>query len=198
MHTLEFNHETHQYFVDGRELPSVTTVLKPLSSIDKIPADVLARAAQFGQHVHTATEYHDKGTLELETLDGNLAPYVRGWEKFRVAHHLDDFTMIERRVFSLKYGYAGTLDRLGVWMIGKKKRAAIFDIKTGVISPTFGPQLAAYAKAIEEMYNLKIDRRFTVQLNPNNFKLIPHIDKQDFNIFMSCLNVYKFNRDFKG
>ncbi len=195
MHDIKFIHDTHQYFIDGVEFPSVTSILKPLNSFENVPPVVLDRAAQFGQHVHKATELYDQGILNEKTLDSNLVPYLEGWKLF-LASMPNDIILNEYRIFSLKYGYAGTLDRVVVFTSNEK--TALLDIKTGTESPTFGPQTAAYAKAIEEMIGLKTQQRFTVRLKPNDYRLISHTNKNDFNIFMSCLNVWNFKKKFKA
>lgn len=195
MNTIEFNQETHQYFIDGVEFPSVTTILKPIQNFGMVAPDVLARAAEFGRNVHTATEYYDRGTLDEDTLHEALVPYLNGWKKF-LAEKPMKFHLNEFKVFSLKYGYAGTLDRVGLFIVDGK--VVLIDIKTGMETRSFGPQTAAYASAVEEMLGLKVHKRFTVRLLPNDYRLIPHKSKNDFNIFKCCLGVYKFNQNFKG
>ena len=192
MNEIQFYPDTHQYFVDGVEYPSVTTILAPIQLFDFVNKDVLARAAEFGNHVHQACEMHDKGTLHEASLHPALVPFLDGWKKF-IFVMSPIFNLIESKVFSKKYGYAGTLDR--VLVLGGK--TVLVDIKTGVESPSFGPQTAAYRQAVEEMTAMKIHKRFTVQLSPGDYRLIEHKSKNDFNIFMSCLNVHNFNKNFK-
>ena len=53
-HDIEFIPETHQYIVDGKEVPSVTTILNYMSDVEygKIPQATLDQAARRGTLVH--------------------------------------------------------------------------------------------------------------------------------------------------
>lgn len=194
MHKFTFDPIEHKYFVDGVELPSVTTILKPLQDFSMVPRDVLKRAAEFGTNVHKACELYDKGTLDESNLDADLAPYLNGWKLFLYATRFAP-EIIERRVYSKRYKYAGTLDRAGSFP-GKKYLDEI-DIKTGVFSPAVGPQTAAYEKALLEMDEIKIKRRFVVLLRPNTFKMLQLSKKNNFNTFLSCLDIYNFNKNYR-
>ena len=193
MSKLTFDPEAHEYRLNGVKVPNVTGILSPLQDFSMIPPDVLARAAQFGKHVNEACEMYDNGVLDREELDPALDEYLAGWIMF-----LDvcrpEITMNESKVHSIKYGYAGTLDRAAFY----KKKLCQFDIKTGIRSAATGPQTAAYSKAHQEMTGERIKRRFTVLLRPNTFKLVEHPDKGDFNIFLSCLNIHNYLINFKS
>lgn len=192
MSEVKFDPELHEYHVDGVKFPNVTGILSPLSDFSMVPPDVLARAAQFGKHVHTACELYDNGNLDREALDPALDEYLAGWIKFQTLCPVE-IILNESLVYSLKYRYAGTLDRNAIY----QKKLCMFDIKTGIPTPAVGPQTAAYAKAHKEMTGEKIKRRFTVLLRPNDFKLVEHADKNDFNIFLSCLNLHNFINNHK-
>lgn len=182
---LEFIEDTHTYLLEGKELPSVTRCTGLLCDYGSVPADVLRAACEFGTNVHKATELWDQGDLDEDALDPALEPWLEGWKKFlsESGFHVRN---IESRVHSKKYGYAGTLDRDGI-LNGKM---VILDIKTPtVVNPSTGPQTAAYQQAVEEMTGEKIKGRYAVQLKANGYKLISYTDKNDFNTFLSCLNV---------
>lgn len=188
MHDLKFDAGEHKYFVDGVEIPSVTKILSPIQDFSMVPHDVLARAAEFGINVHKACELYDKGTLDESSLDENLVPHLGGWKAFLSATGFKP-EMIEKKVYCDKYKYAGTLDRTGVF--GGRKTLDLVDIKTGSIISGAGPQTSAYENAISE----KISRRFVVVLLPWTFKLLRLSNKADFNIFLSCLNIYNYNKN---
>ena len=71
---LLFDEEAHRYELDGRYIPNVTSIIKPLSTLDRVPAEVLARAAERGKAVHKACELHLLGDLDETTLDDEIAP----------------------------------------------------------------------------------------------------------------------------
>ena len=184
---ISFDPEKHEYRVNGIKYPNVTNILNPLTDLSSVHPDILARACEFGGHVHLACELYDHGNLDVDSLDPGLVPYLNGWKMFLDACK-PKFAQVEERVFSERYRYAGTLDRAGI-MDGKK---SIIDIKSGLHYPATGPQTVAYTKALEEMTGFRAVRRYTVQLSPDNFKLIQHADKNDFNIFLSCLNIHNY------
>jgi len=55
-----------------------------------------------------------------------------------------------------------------------------------------GPQTAAYEQAWKEQRKEKIEKRYIVKLVPNDFKLIPCTDKNDFQIFLYALQIYNW------
>jgi hypothetical protein len=79
---IHFDPAGHRYTVAGERWPSVTEVLDPLLELDGIPRAVLKAAAEFGTHVHMATDLFDKGVLDEPALDPHLAPYLAGWKLF--------------------------------------------------------------------------------------------------------------------
>lgn len=187
---LEFNSQDHIYTLDGVVVPSVTQCTALLTNYGAIPAHVLQAACDFGTNVHGATELWDGGVLDEEALDPALAPWLAGWKKFKAESGFE-IVATELRVHSAKYRYAGMLDRVGV-LNGKR---VIVDIKTPmVVSPSTGPQTAGYQQAYEELTGDKIKGRFAVQLSPDNYRLIPYKDPNDFNVFISCLNITNFRR----
>lgn len=192
MAVIKFDPDRHEYHVDGVKFPNVTGILSPLQDFSMIPPDVLARACQFGSHVHTACELYDQGNLDREALDPALDEYLAGWIKFLEMSQVE-IILNESKICSLKYKYAGTLDRGAIY----RKKRCLFDIKTGIESPATGPQTAAYAKADQEMTGERFRRRFTVLLRPNDFKLVEHADKNDFNVFLSCLNIHNYVKNHK-
>lgn len=189
---LEFIEETHTYLLDGVRIPSVTDCTDLLNDYSAVPVQVMKAAAEFGQHVHAATELWDQGNLDEGALDPALVPWLAGWKKF-VAESGFDVLAVEERVYSAKYRYAGTLDRRGI-LNGKP---VIIDIKTPTVVPaSAGPQTAGYQQAIEEMHGKKIKGRYAVQLKGDGtYRLYHYADKNDFNTFVSCLNVINWRND---
>ncbi len=192
---LEFTAEDHSYRLNGVSLPSVTQCTGLLCDYGNIPPAVLQAACDFGTNVHRATELFDLDDLDEDALSPALAPWLDGWKRFK---NESGFLVrdIESRVYSKTYGYAGTLDRVGV-LNGK---LVIIDIKTPtVVNPSTGPQTAAYQHAVEEMNKEKIKGRYALQLKGDGtYRLIPYADKNDFNVFLGCLNVINFRRKHHG
>jgi hypothetical protein len=184
LHGLTFDTENHVYGYRGRVIPSVTQILGAvLNEYAGIPPDVLERAADFGRHVHAATDLNDRGELDEDALDPQLLGHLKQWRRF-LSETGFVVTTIERRVFNKRLGYAGTLDREGLW----KNTSWVLDIKTGAVPKSVGPQLSAYQHALDPAPK----KRLCVALTANNYKLIPCDEPSDFSIFQSCLNVFNF------
>jgi hypothetical protein len=188
---LEFEPVAHAYTLTGRTVPGVSTVLRPLLKFDDIPAEVLEAARLRGQHVHEACHLHTVGGLVWDSLEDDVAAYVRGYLKFQTEAGFVTLAS-EVRVASLKYQFAGTLDLYGVFQRGE----AMVDMKaTAVLPRTVGPQTAAYKQALEETTGQKSKRRYCLHLKPEAYKLVEVSDGkgvQDFTVFLSALNIYRW------
>lgn len=190
---LDFNAERHEYRVDGELKPNVTRITGMMSSYAGVPADVLRRKADIGTAVHLATEYDDDGDLDDATLPDEIRGYVDAWRAFR-----RDTGWVteqsEQRVYSKRYGYAGTLDCIGHFERMKTVRPSVkcvVDKKaTFTIMPAVGPQVAAYAEAWNETNTPKVRRRFAALLRPNGTYLLHECgDATDFSVFLSGLTL---------
>lgn len=179
---LTFDEATHTYRMHGTVVPSVTTILKPLSNFSAIPAGVLAAASAFGTAVHKATELHDLGTLDFSLLDPALEPYLDAWVKFSRDYEVQ-WTDIESRVYHPAMRYAGTLDRRGI----VQNHMTTLDIKSSVVLyPSVGPQLAAYkaAKGIDAA----LDVRMGVQLKADGtYFAKTYTNRMDWPLFASLM-----------
>lgn len=142
-----FDEATHTYLVDGEEVPSVTTILKPLTdrSYGKVNPSVLEYARNRGTAVHEALENFDLGGgLEASPeIEGYIRAYLDWMEVYRPT-----WTDVEQIVYEDELGYIGTLDRAGRL---NGTEFSIVDIKTS--NPTKEAlvavcmQTAAYAIA---------------------------------------------------
>lgn len=190
---LQFDADKHEYRLDGAVVPSVTQVTDGLlTDLSMVPPDILRRAAEFGQAVHAACEYDDDGTLDEDSLDVSLLPYLAGYRKFK-AEAKPEVLANELKVYSRKYGFAGTLDR--VMRFGRGLPRCLVDLKTNTqLLPAVGPQTAAYQLAWEEMGNPALTKRFALQLLPNDYRLEPLTDPMDRHVFLSCLTVARWRK----
>lgn len=192
---LEFRPDTHEYLKGGIPVPGVTKILGAANLIDMsmVPRDILERAWAFGSAVHRATELDDQNNLDESVLDLALKPYLEAWRKFTRETSFK-ILAIEERVYSKKYGYAGTLDRRG--MLGGKH--TLVDIKTGADEGAATPiQLAAYERAWNEGKKTqeKIKERLVVRLKGDGTYVLPgngYFKKSDFSVFLSALTLYSW------
>ena len=186
---LQFDAATHTYTLAGRKLPSVSEIIAPLQDFSMVPADVLAAACEFGKNVHAACDLYNRDQLDWDSLDPALAPYVRAWVKF-----LEQTGAVviasECRVYDDQLGYAGTPDIILAW----GARTVVPDLKaTAVVPRTVGIHTSAYAKAYARMHECREPQRYCIHLQEDRFRSHKRDDPSDWSMFLSCLNVWKFN-----
>jgi hypothetical protein len=184
---LAFDEARHEYRLDGVPLPSVTQVLGILQDFGGVPAEVLARAAEFGRHVHLAVDLYNKRMLDEASLDPALAPYLADWHSF-LRDAAANVLKSECRLVDPKLGFAGTLDTV-VLIRGKR---VLVDVKTGQVPRTVGPQLAAYKHLYESTTHNRIHRRLCVQLTGEGYRVHEQNNPADWSVFLSALNCWRF------
>lgn len=187
-----FNPDGHVYTVEGRTVPSVTTVLEKagLTDFSMVNPVLLARKSRQGTLAHLATEYDDLGILDESTVSPRILPFLEAWRRFKKEFSFEP-QEIELPVYSAKYRYAGTLDRVGTI----KGELALIDLKTSsrVDLISVGPQTAAYEYAYKEWSGFdkrKKVKRYCVKLSPEgDYKLINCDNKNDFSVFIHALSI---------
>ena len=184
---LQFDPDKHIYTLNGIIIPSVTTILKPLSDYDGIPQEVLDYAAARGTAVHRACEIFNNGEEFAAPLDSVIEPYFSAWRKFFQEHNMK-ITASEQRLHHPTFKYAGSFDALAdingeEWLL---------DIKcTSKLMPSVGPQLAAY----QELLGRKV-RRAAVQLKKDGtYSFQEYKNKSDLPVFFACLTIHNFKEN---
>ena len=190
MPDIAFDEATHTYRVDGRPVPSVTTILSVFDrSLARVPKQTLEAKGRIGTAVHRACELDDKGALDESSLHPVIAPYLEMWRKFRAevpitVEHNEEF------VFNDLHNYIGTADRL----IRYQGDRAVLDIKTGMKSHWHALQTAAYAAAAERQYQQPVTRRFSLHLMPDRgtYAFVEHTRTTDRPTFLGAVALYHF------
>lgn len=186
MTQIAFEEETHTYWLNGKKATSVTEALKLAGLIDGIQF-ASEEALWRGKAVHTAIHFYHKGTLNWDSLDERLAPFVKGYLKF-----IEDTKFVpqewEKRVSIDQLNLAGTLDVVGIFPDGSQ---ALIDFKTGMqanMSDWVGLQLALYDMALglaappRKRYGLKL-------LGDGSYRLYPFTDPMDRTVALSAVNI---------
>ncbi len=216
-----FDPEFHIYRLDGARLPSVTQAMASGGLIEfsgmspemlkayakKFPllkpiCESFEAAAEFGSAVHRACELDDLGTLDEDFLAPAIAPYLEAWRKFKreygALHHA-----IEEPMYSPKYQFAGTPDRLDLIdlkdakpplvITGGGKCLTVIEIKTCALAPKSAAiQTAAAAFTKGEWCDGAKLARATVLLKPDaTYRFNEHTDKTDFNVFLAALTIWR-------
>ena len=156
---------------------------------------ILKQAGIRGTAVHSGIEML-LGGAELHKESYSLDEFNR-LESFTKWHkeYKPEIISTEQRVFSEKYGYAGTLDVLckidGKMSIGDWKTSAN-------IYPHFWLQIASYAQALEEMTDIKVEQTFVCQFgakNKNGYRFVLSGEWKDhFANFLAVKKTWEYDR----
>ncbi len=194
---ISFDPAEHIYSVGGIVRPSVTQILEDVGIIDydAIPDGIRTKALERGRHVHTLTQFHDEGVLDPSSIDIRLSGYLDAWRRFCDEMKFEP-SLIEHRGFCELWGYAGTLDRLGVLrQLAGAKGDTIVDVKTNVAPYWTAFQTAAYANFFPSPAKY---RRMAVELHRDGTYKIHEYRCADFrsdlNQFLAALSVYNCKR----
>ena len=186
---LTFDEAHHHYFLDGRPIANVTTILDDVG-LKVFPDWITDREwyAQRGKMVHKACDLLDAGILKESSLDERIVGYVEAYKKAKAELN---FTVIESelRVVNESYWYAGTLDK---YVVLADNTPAIIDLKSGAPNSGDRYQTAGYSYAFGSYATTK---RFCLYLKEDgvfrhsrDFK--EHDDLDDITVFQSACNVY--------
>jgi hypothetical protein len=208
---LVFDERTHQHFLDGVELPSITRVLR-MAGIDVFPraefvsSEAMARAAERGRAVHEATALDDMGDLDPETVDPLVAGYLEGWRRFRAdTKFVPDPRFTEAPLASGLMGYAGIPDRGGHFPNPAAAGRDIGDLIANRVAQDFpavveikavtelhdriGIQLAAQGKLLAE-HGFFAVKHVAVQLRPDGtYRMREYLGPLDREMFFSALRI---------
>lgn len=182
---LDYRADTHEYRIDGKRVPSVTQVLRPLYSwLDWIDPNVRDRKALIGTYVDEAIGLDLGPGVDPDSIDESCRPYFDAWLLFRRECNYRHIAYQEK-LFNARYGYAGTLDlrgHLNEW-------PSIIDIKcVTVLSPAVALQTSGYAGALSEPH-----KRYALRLCGNGrYRLQAYDDPSDRSVFLSMLTAHKW------
>ena len=193
---LTFEEASHTYRLDGLIIPSVTTVMKPLSEAyyGGIDAKVLGRAANRGSAVHSAIDIYAKfGIIDIEPeLEGYFEAFLAWYKDYEVKPYAT-----ETKTYNRALMYAGTVDM----SCSERGVDTMADFKTTAsYSPMLcGVQLEAYERA-QESHGIKYQNRAIIQLKKDgtyrrHTDFPPRIEC--WRVFNSLLNVSGFITKYK-
>ena len=188
---LEFEEEPHIYRLDGLIIPSVSTVMEPLSSsvYGSIDPDILNMAANRGTIVHEAVEnYVQYGIEDIDPRYGAyLDAFIAFWKDYKPT-----LVATEYRMYHKYLKYAGTADLLAIiddelWLIDNKTSSEIKKMLTRV-------QLEAYKKALAT-HNIRVKRKAILHLKKTgrySFVEHPADDQVAWDVFTASKTVHDY------
>lgn len=122
---LKFAKESHQYFLNNMELPSVTTLIGKIlgNKYEGVDEEVLKKASEHGTKVHKLIEEFEKGKIANYLLLNERE--IDNLEEYKRIKGFD--TLKTEFMVHYKDLYAGTIDGIGV---DDENNQIIYDIKT--------------------------------------------------------------------
>lgn len=190
MSHLHLDEATHTYWLDGAQIPGVTSVLSVAHSFGFVSAEALESAQERGTYVHKMCELDDLGTLHPDEESGAFGGYLRAWRNFCREYGAAWDGGVECIGHSRVYRYAGTVDRRGT--LKRRPGRWVIDIKTSVQKyKVWGLQTAAYRNiAAEEDARWSTAQRATVRLrNDGKYLFDEHLNPIDWPAFVSLLTL---------
>lgn len=184
-----FDEANHKYYVDGREVPSVSRVLQYAGVVPNYAAiakAVVEVARDRGNIVHELIHKHHTEGSSLRAVDEKSNGCLLAYEDFlSVTKYEPIYT--EERMFSEIWQYAGTLDSVG-WLWSER---VLIDVKTTSVihQDAVELQTAAYLALHIENHKTEIHKRFVLHLRKNGkWSLVPCVDPYAFDKFVWALD----------
>jgi hypothetical protein len=171
----------HTYSVNGKFLPSVSTILAEEGFIDT--SFFTQKGRDRGSAVHQRIKDHCL-KVECEELPEEMQGYFEAFKKFE---KLRDWTPHTVEVPMANNLFAGTPDQIG-HLDGKE---AVLDIKTGDLSAAVNLQLAAY----EILYGKSLQRYALQLFADGKYKLTSYSDRNDKYIFQAAVSIYWYKHN---
>lgn len=172
---------------------ATAALLNPCLSVDQAVASIYAKrdkAGSEGSDIHRYIEWIEANKpFSAESLPEKLQNYISAFTKFKKSFPYKGLLQ-EQTVYSLKHGYAGTIDRLVEDSSGKKW---LLDWKTSnYVYPEMGLQLAAYKQALEEM-GQPVDHMAVVHLKDNGTYSLIEMD-EPLSVFLALKHVSEWSK----
>ncbi len=187
--TKEFDENTHVYKIDGRQVPSVTQVIKNLFPFyEKKMADWYM---QRGSAVHLAIHLMTDNRLEWGSVDPRILGYLHAFQKFCVeTNYLPSLSEI--RMYDGIIQFAGTADIL---LVDNEGRLILADIKS-TITPVVNIQLGGYSCLWHKNFKRKLFQLCAIELDNSGGYKIKWVEniKTAERLFLSCLQIYNFKQ----
>lgn len=186
---IDFDEAEHAYTLDGRRLPSVTQIMKPMSLIayDGISSGTLDTAADRGTRAHE--QISNIIMYGVRETDEDTEPYIRAFERFREDYN-PAFVASEYRCYHKTMDYAGTADILAVVDGDRSDGIDLIDLKctSAYHSAMLAAQLGAY-KAMIVSHGVQVRGLYGLQLMRDGryrFERVP----DGYHVFLCCMTIW--------
>ena len=189
---LTFDDKNHIYRLNGAEIPSVSSLMEPITRkvYGSIDTETLAKAASKGTIVHDAIHsFLEYGIIDVPDILVGYFEAFRDWAE----KEKPEIIATERRVYHKQFAYAGTSDLICII----KSVPTLVDYKTSYkTQPALHAiQLEAYARAWESQ-GVKIEDRITLHLKKERKYTVEHYPKsiEHYTVVQALTTLYNYQK----
>ena len=180
------------------DYPRVTEILRPHTSYDNVPGDILKKAAARGTTVHSLCAGIAKDAWIPDSMIGaEYLGYVNSFRKWSEAQ-VKKYVIVEKRFVNTVLGFTGQLDFV---VVGSDDELYLVDLKTSA-SPqkTYPVQMAAYDLLLRAAH-VNVKGAMLVYLDKNGefpkINLI-HDLSEELHVFICALDCWNYFHKKKG
>ena len=166
--------------------PTVTKVLEPWKS------SFIRGGTERGTAVHEACAAIAKGLWPM--VEEEYKPYTVAFSKW-MEETVEQVLMVEERIVDEDLSFSGQLDLVVRMKDQDLGKWTLVDLKTGVLTPIWELQLAAYDHLLWVGKQVRADRHGMLAFrgNPMKCRFIQFpIDRGKISIFLNALNVWRY------
>ena len=183
MPEFTFDAINHRYYLDGRYLPNISRIIRPLQSIEFFTEAGRDR----GTDVHNAISNYTLGHSII--LATEYMGYLDAYILFCRDHGYESI-LTESPLYHRAGLWAGTPDQYGLM---RGRDAACFEVKTGAHHPAHAIQTAAQSELIASNGHKRPGLRFTLQLKSDGcYAIHMHKGHSDLSVFNALLTAWRW------
>lgn len=193
---FEYYPETHTYWLDGKQIPSVTqlvSVYGPDMEADEIEAQI-APATERGTVMHDYLHHRLTGedADEIVEVPDIYADYIDGVELFLAEHSLEPVALETPMFSDAPLPFAGTPDFVGIF----DGTPAILDWKfvSSLVKPKVAAQLGAYGILSYQFLDFDAEALAAVQFLPGSYRLYLSDRETGMNCFNPILDLERIRQ----
>ncbi len=165
-----YNEETHKYFVNGEEKPSVTEIASPISfeRLSALQMTILERARARGSRCHELFEqYLLLGELDPEEIETEYFPYVQQFVLWEKAHR-PKVLYTEKKLYGEEF--CGTSDLICV--IDGRLIIVDYKVTSAIDKKSLSVQLEGYYRLCR-LLGIEIDECYYLHIKKDSYVFKP-------------------------
>jgi hypothetical protein len=180
----------HRYLLDGKSIDGLTSTIAEAGLIGGYGSEW---HMDRGSKIHLATEFYDRKTLDMNTVDPQIEGYLNSWITFRKDQNYNPVE-IEYQIYHPELMVASKIDRL-----------PLLDIKSGSQEPWHILQIGFQWQTIRDFHinRFLADKPMDVYLDPDGgppkVKVYKTSElKEAYQVYCSMLHFIRWRREKYG